>query len=629
MESNNRKGVSGPMISNRRQFLSRAAMGAGALALARPKESQARPRSGAVSSSPGAWKFGVMNDTQWTVPDDGYDPDTCAVGILKQIQQQFIAEKVKFVIHVGDLCDSGALPGEDIRALYAQPLYDNGIGFFPLRGNHDDGAPQAAECQALYPQTRNGIHNATPAAKIDAAVAAVGVADSVNLGIPAMPAPGSTFQVGVNFSSPDPAVVGDLRGLTYSFDLENARFILLDQFTPASPATEPMAPAYALATTIGTQQIWITQQLQGRYPGSHAFVFGHKGLVTCQHADVLFGNSPDLNPALTDAFINSLASNGVRYYIHGHDHMYDRSFVTTTTGSAKVTQILTSSNSSKFYVPAGSLTNSAANGGESNDVYYDVPAFGRRRRVPLSQQLNSVGFQIVTVDGANVTVEYYAVVVPINMSLSINVGATSELEIPSVSAYTFTRQETYGYGLQGKEFVVSSGGSYTVVQDNSAPVAAGRPTVAQILSGVNGSKATDANGVSLMKVVDTGWKAKAEASNSRTLASDILYLWGMGSALGSDQTDTFTLSLSYESAPATAANGGFGIGSFDENAGWVNAVDRNTGGTKQFVAGPWKSSYGLGTYGVDRATNTAWAVINCNGQFAVKNDIEAMPGLLG
>ena len=45
-----------------------------------------------------------------------------------------------------------------------------------------------------------------------------------------------------------------------------------------------------------------------------------------------------------------------------------------------------------------------------------------------------------------------------------------------------------------------------------------------------------------MKAVNTGWKAKAEASNSRALASDILYLWGMGSALGSDQTDTFTLS---------------------------------------------------------------------------------------
>jgi hypothetical protein len=602
-------------------------MGASALALAGTPKGFARIAPGHATSSPGAWTFGVMNDTQWTVTDDGYDPATCAVGILKQIQRQFIANKVKFVVHVGDLCDSGALPAEDIRALYAQPLYDHGIGFFPLRGNHDDGAPEAAEFQALYPQTQNGIHNATPAAKFDYAAAAVISPDNANLGIPAMPDPGSSFQVGVNLSSPDPTLTGNLVGLSYSFDFENARFILLDQFTPAAPATAGLA--YNLATAIATQQPWITAQLQNRQPGSHAFVFSHKGLVTCQHADVLFGNSPDLNPALTNQFINSLASNGVRYLIHGHDHMYDRSFVTNTTGTAKVTQILTSSNSSKFYVPAGSLTNSAANGGKSNDDYYDLPAFGIRRRQPLAQQLNSIGFQIVTVDGANITVDYYAAIVSINMSLGINTGATSELEIPGISSYTFTKQETFGYSQVGREFVVAAGGLYTVVQDNSGPVAAGSPTIAQILSGV-ASKATDANGVSLAKAVNTGWKARADAPNSGNggaLASDVLFLWGMGSALGSDETDTFTLSMSYESAPRTAGNGGFGIASLDANGDWVNAVERNTGGTAKFVAGPWQSSYGLGTYGIDAGSKTVWAVINCNGQFAVANEIEDLPGL--
>jgi len=121
-----------------------------------------------------------------------------------------------------------------------------------------------------------------------------------------------------------------------------------------------------------------------------------------------------------------------------------------------------------------------------------------RRRQPLSQQLNSVGFQIVTVDGPNVTVDYYAAIVAIDMSLSINKGATSELQIPSISSYTFTKQETYGYSLVGKEFVVAAGGLYTSVQDNSGPVAAGNPTTAQILAGV-ASKSTDANGVSLAK----------------------------------------------------------------------------------------------------------------------------------
>jgi hypothetical protein len=34
------------------------------------------------------------------------------------------------------------------------------------------------------------------------------------------------------------------------------------------------------------------------------------------------------------------------------------------------------------------------------------------------------------------------------------------------------------------------------------------------------------------------------------------------------------------------------------------------------VTGPWKASYGLGTYGVDPGTKTVWAVLNYNADFA-------------
>jgi hypothetical protein len=37
----------------------------------------------------------------------------------------------------------------------------------------------------------------------------------------------------------------------------------------------------------------------------------------------------------------------------------------------------------------------------------------------------------------------------------------------------------------------------------------------------------------------------------------------------------------------------------DNDGYWVNAVDLNTGGIKHFLLGPWHSSYGLGTYGID------------------------------
>lgn len=51
------------------------------------------------------WKFGVMSDTQWKSNLDGINPDTVAVGIINQLNQEFIAHDVKFVIQVGDLTD--------------------------------------------------------------------------------------------------------------------------------------------------------------------------------------------------------------------------------------------------------------------------------------------------------------------------------------------------------------------------------------------------------------------------------------------------------------------------------------------------------------------------------------------
>jgi hypothetical protein len=47
----------------------------------------------------------------------------------------------------------------------------------------------------------------------------------------------------------------------------------------------------------------------------------------------------------------------------------------------------------------------------------------------------------------------------------------------------------------------------------------------------------------------------------------------------------------------------------------VELNPRSTG--NRFIAGPWKSTYGLGTYGIDFATRTVWAVVSHAGTFAV------------
>ncbi len=160
-------------------------------------------------SSAQSWKFGVMSDTQWGVPDDGKNPGSCSVDIVKAINQQFIKHEVKFVIEVGDLVDKlgdkktgttaeSIANAEDVRAAFAQELYNAKIGFFPLRGNHDSHRLAAAEFKRIYPQTQNGTMNATPAN-----VFSIPNPDAATQPFP-KPA-GSPFTIGTNFSTPDPS----------------------------------------------------------------------------------------------------------------------------------------------------------------------------------------------------------------------------------------------------------------------------------------------------------------------------------------------------------------------------------------------------------------------------------------
>ncbi len=553
-----------------------------------------------------AWKFGVISDTQWGVPDDGKNPGSCAVDIVKDLNQQFINQKVKFVIEVGDLVDKtgdktkgttaeSVANAEDVRAAFAQELYNAKIGFFPLRGNHDSHKLAAAEFKRIYPQTQNGKMNATPSN-----VFSVSNPDAATQPFPTPT--GSPFTLGKNFSTPAPSTTKDMdwRGLSYSFDYNNARFVLLDQFSP------PNAPdGQHDVLTIDMQQSWISSTLAAKPSGGHVFVFGHKGLISENHVDTLFGKDPSQNVAGQDAFITSLYKNGVRYYMQGHDHNHDRSLVSVTGGtptdgvSPKVENIICASDSDKFYTPNI----------PSNDDKYNVPAFGHKRQAQVSQELHKVGYYVYTVDGPRVTGEYYAAQ-PANAAPAAKCKKESpdmcEFMISTTPPLSFVKAETFGYSLNGKEFQVCQVGqpkcnsSYTQVADSY------KGTTAKILSGTNGSKAQDFNKVSFLKTVDTGWTDKASDS-----ASNILTLWGMAD-LGTDYTDVYTLALSSKPGPGK----GLTLATKDAQGKWVNAVELNQGGLKKYVAGPWKSGYELGTYGFDAKTNTAWAVINYTGNFA-------------
>jgi len=557
------------------------------------------------ASSAQSWKFGVMSDTQWGVPDDGKNPGSCSVDIVKAINQQFIAKKVKFVVEVGDLVDKlgdkktgitaeSITNAEGVRAAFAQELYNAGIGFFPLRGNHDAHRLSGVVFKNLYPQTQNGSMNATPAS-----VFAIPNPDAATQPFPKPE--GSPFTIGTNFSTPDPTKTHNLdwSGLSYSFDYNNARFVLLDQFSPLN-AKEGEKPDL----TIDQQVPWISETVAGKPADGHAFVFGHKGLISQNHVDTLFGNDPAESGLNQNAFITALYKNGVRYYIQGHDHMHDRSLVSVTTGtptdgaSPRVQNIICASDSDKFYRPNV----------PSNDEQYNVGVFGHSRQTKVSQELRTIGFYVYTVDGPRVTGEYYSAKVP-NAAPNPNCKTDPdmcEFTIRATPALSFVKAETFGYSLNGKEFLVCQTSldkctnSYTQVADSY------KGTSAKILSGTNVSKAQDKNMRPFVKTVNTGWTDKDD-----TAASNIFSLWGMAD-LNSTQTDVYTLSLT----DTSMAKGTLGLASKSKGK-WVNAVDKNQGGTKKYVAGPWKQGYGLGTYGFDAKTSTAWAVVNYAGKFAV------------
>jgi hypothetical protein len=166
-----------------------------------------------------------MDDTQWTCSTDpaGNNPNAVSKSIIDQLNPQFITAGVKFVLQVGDLTENGNNTDIVTRATAALPLLNAGIGFFPMRGNHETYATPAGtnnygitQIRASFPQTR-GVTNTFGAA---------------------------------NFSSP--AIHSDLNGMSYSFDYSNARFVIIDDWT--TPSKRVVAAGYPYGYSIADQQ---------------------------------------------------------------------------------------------------------------------------------------------------------------------------------------------------------------------------------------------------------------------------------------------------------------------------------------------------------------------------------------
>ncbi len=618
-----------------------------------------------------AWSFGVMGDTQWTLGRPGYSPAVFGAGgtpgytysdnenpnfiseaIAKQIRQRMIGHGVKFMFQMGDSSNWGGDAGIFTNANNVLDLYtaSDGIGFFPLRGNH---ATYAFMVGDFFDADGNLVSDPSlGASTYPPNMTFVGYDPDLNMNDPAFLASfpqtqglGNLFGAR-HFSSPTKLIPfdytgeyadttlrdnQDLSGLSYSFDFgphhSDARFVIMDfeaigyewhnrlddQGNPVlDDQGNPVQDPFAVSYTPGQQQGWISERLNkyGRRT-EHAFVLSHRQPMGQNHHEALFGA---FNP---NPFFQSLQDNDVKYYITAHDHLYTRSIVKSPDLQSDVTQIITAGASTKFYAPSVPLAQ-----------YEDQVT----RETVLAQELNNVGYYVYTVDGPRVTVDYYSdrdgnlksdYCWPRKASpCSSRPKVVTEFPTP---AFDFVKKESFGYSLNGKEFLVAQGESYTSIVDRF------RGSSAKILAGTNGSTLTDkfayvdANNATvpaprpLVKAVNTGWTEKKAGHHK--LDSDILSLWGMAE-FGTEQTDVFVLAISHDFR-RDVHRGTAGIASLNSEGKWVNAVDLNIGAsTKAFVYGPYKPEYGLGTYGIDPKSKMAWAVINYNADFAVVEDIE-------
>jgi hypothetical protein len=465
--------------------------------------------SGVAFAEP--WKFGVMSDTQWPNSPDGKNPNV-AVNIVRHLNQEFIKQGVKFVIQVGDLTDTGGTNNInlDVRASFAQDLYNAGIGFYPLRGNHESSASNAVRFQQIFPQTRTGVNNQTPNL---ISTTIYGPQGNTN----------STFTVGSNFVS-EPTMTG----LTYSFDYNNARFVMIDQFTKPSGASH--------SNLDQTDVDWIGGRFADASRPAHAFSFAHKGLITENHNDNMFNSSnPTASQAsmdLMENFMMILQNNGVRYHMGGHDHMHNRAIVSSpNTGNYKVENIIASSNSYKFYIPPAPAT-------------FNTQTW-RYLETPIAQELFTVGYYIVTVDGPKVTVDYYAMPNGCNGDCDLTYDIIPYSNNGIYPVIPFTKHETFGYSLNGKEILVRQGDNYALTDNTTKAVANGETgyagTTASILSGTNGSSGRDYDNRALTKTVDTGWAPK----DNDVLDSDIFTLWGMADSLATNFSDLNNANYNY------------------------------------------------------------------------------------
>ena len=227
------------------------------------------------------WKFIVFGDT----PDKNINSTTGITPNLSMLATAIATEKPAFVVHIGDLISGIALMSaspvyqnypvqfQNFQAAM-QPIYAAKIPFYAMRGNREYG--KSAEDTQITKAYADAIARS-------------------------MPQNGPPTE----------------RGLTYSFEHNNSKMIVLDEFTGSENSN------------ITLNLNWLKTELNNnRKPV--VFVFGHSPAFDVNQAGGIhdYDKNPGYflyaNKELSGDFWKLLKDNNVRAYIVGHLHFYSR-----------------------------------------------------------------------------------------------------------------------------------------------------------------------------------------------------------------------------------------------------------------------------------------------------------------
>jgi hypothetical protein len=212
-------------------------------------------------ASADSWKFIVAGDSRGS--DNGV-----STTILAEIAAEVVSQDPEFIIFPGDLVTGS--PGSETNLesqlltwrTTMQPVYNAGIGVYPIRGNHELG-------------TSYGTTTAW---------------DNVFTGAYSLPQDGPTGEENITWS------------VTHGTGYGQAIVLGLDQYYPTIDHTVPQA--------------WVDAKLAAT-DALHVFAMGHEPAFSSDHNDCM-----DDAPTARNTFINSLVNAGGRIYFAGHDHYY-------------------------------------------------------------------------------------------------------------------------------------------------------------------------------------------------------------------------------------------------------------------------------------------------------------------